>query len=136
MACIAVWAGDSRADSVKGTWLTEGGKSHVRIDDCGDKLCGEIVWLKEPLDDAGEPKTDNNNPDKSLQDRPILGLPLLQGFSNGDEPNVWEGGTIYNPEDGDTYKSIMTLLSANELKVRGYVGISLFGKSQVWTRVD
>ena len=135
LVCATAGAGTGRAEGVKGVWRTEGGKSHVKIDDCGDKLCGKIVWLKEPLDDAGAPKTDHNNPDEGLRKRPIFGLPLLQGFSDGDEPNVWQGGTIYNPEDGETYKSVMTLLSADELKVRGYVGLPLFGKSQLWNRV-
>ena len=118
-----------------GLWLTEGGKSRVEIAPCGDKLCGTIVWLKEPLDDAGKEKVDANNPDEALRSRKLLGLPLLNGFVRASEDGVWENGTIYNPEDGKTYRSKMTLKDADTLKVRGYVGIPLFGKTQIWTRV-
>jgi uncharacterized protein (DUF2147 family) len=119
-----------------GTWATEGGKSHVEIMTCGEKLCGRIIWLKEPMDDEGMPKHDANNPDSELQSRPIIGLPLLANFIAGAEANVWDDGTIYNPEDGETYSSTMTLLNGATLKVRGYVGLPLFGKTQVWTRVN
>ena len=123
-------------DGALGTWATEGGKSHVESVTCGEKLCGSITWLKEPLDDKGMPKHDINNPDTELQSRPIIGLPLLANFIGGTEANVWDDGTIYNPEDGETYSCTMTLLDDATLKVRGYVGLPLFGKTQVWTRVN
>ena len=129
-------AASGSSEGVLGTWATEGGKSHVEIVACGEKLCGSITWLKEPMDDEGKPKHDDNNPDMELQSRPILGLPLLANFIAGTEANVWEDGTIYNPEDGETYSCTMTLLDNATLKVRGYVGLPLFGKTQVWTRVN
>ncbi|MBT6588036.1 MAG: DUF2147 domain-containing protein [Rhodospirillaceae bacterium] len=124
--------------TVTGVWSTEGGKSHVEISNCEEegKLCGRIIWLKEPLNDQGKPKHDTNNPDISFQARPIVGLPLLANFVPGDEAGVWGDGTIYNPEDGETYSCTMSLLDADTLKVRGYVGLPLFGKSQIWTRVN
>jgi uncharacterized protein (DUF2147 family) len=138
LAVVLAAPGAAAQAAVLGTWATEGGKSHVEITPCepdAAKLCGVIVWLKEPLDDAGAPKRDRNNPDAALRERPILGLPLLAGFAAGGEPDVWEGGRIYNPEDGETYRCTMTLLGDGRLEVRGYVGLPLFGKSQVWTRV-
>ena len=127
----AAWGGEA-----VGVWATEGGKSHVTIASCGGKLCGTIVWLKEPLDDKGEPKHDANNPDAALQDRPIIGLPLLANFVAGEETDVWADGTIYNPEDGEIYSCTLTLLDAETLKVRGYVGLPLFGKTQIWKRAN
>ncbi len=135
------------AAQVAGTWLTESGNGKVRIAPCGDlpgaggepadQLCGAIVWLKEPLTEAGTPKVDARNPDAALQQRPIIGLPILTGFEPGDEPGVWEGGRIYNPEDGETYKSVITLKDDGaRLEVRGYVGLPIFGKTQVWTRSE
>ena len=118
-----------------GRWLTEGGKSQVEIARCGDRLCGRIVWLNEPLDEAGKPKTDKNNPAEAERSRPILGLQLLAGFiKSAEAADRWEDGTIYNPEDGKVYKCSLTLQDANTLRVRGYVGVPLFGKTQVWTR--
>jgi uncharacterized protein (DUF2147 family) len=136
-ACaVALWSAAARADGVVGTWLTEGGKSRVEIADCGDTLCGSIVWLAEPLDDSGEAKTDRNNPDESLRERRIVGLQLLRGFIAADEENVWSDGTIYNPEDGETYSCTLTLQDDGTLKVRGYVGLPLFGKTQIWNRAS
>ena len=128
----------SSATAVKiiGTWATEEGKSHVAIASCGEKLCGSIIWLKEPLDEKGQPRHDANNPDTALRSRRILGLPLLVNFTTGDEADVWENGSIYNPEDGEVYSCTITFLDSNTLKVRGYVGLPLFGKTQVWTRVN
>ncbi|MDP6689178.1 MAG: DUF2147 domain-containing protein, partial [Alphaproteobacteria bacterium] len=54
----------------------------------------------------------------------------------GEEANVWNDGTIYNPEDGEIYSCTMTLVDGRTLKVRGDVGLPLFGKTQVWTRVN
>ena len=136
--CLAFLGGPAAAADVPGTWATAEEKSRIEIVACADaqeKLCGSIVWLKEPYDDAGQPKTDRNNPDPALRSRPIIGLPLLSGFAKAAEPGVWEDGRIYNPEDGDTYSCTMTLLDDGRLEVRGYVGLPLFGKSQIWTRV-
>ena len=132
-----VWTtGSAWAEGALGTWATEEGKSHVTIMACEDKLCGTIVWLREPLTKAGKPKNDANNPEDALKTRPIIGLPLLAGFVPGDEINVWENGTIYNPEDGELYSCVLTLLDAGTLKVRGFVGLPLFGKTQIWNRVQ
>lgn len=108
----------------------------MEIVSCGEKLCGSIVWLKEPMNEEGNPKHDANNPDADLQTRPIIGLPLLANFMAGDETNVWNDGTIYNPEDGEIYSCTITLVDGRTLKVRGYVGLPLFGKTQIWTRVN
>ncbi len=121
--------------NVLGLWATPEEKSHVKIDKCGEKLCGSIVWLKEPMTKAGKPKIDTNNEDEKLQSRAILGLPLLNEFVKTDDPNVWEDGEIYNPEDGKLYSCVLTLEDDGRLKVRGYVGLPLFGKTQYWTKV-
>ncbi len=115
-----------------GRWLTAGGKSQVEIAPCGDRLGGRIVWLKEPLDEDGKPKRDVKNKDESLRQRPILGLPLLQGFKRL-EDGSWGEGSIYNPEDGDTYRSQMRLVGDDELQVEGCVFI--FCKAQTWKKV-
>lgn len=126
---------------ILGVWATENGKSHVDIQLCDDplpddQLCGKIIWLKDPTDDDGVPLVDKNNENPELATRPIIGLPLLSGFVKSDEAGVWEDGVIYNPEDGDTYKCTMTLMPDGTLKVRGYVGLPIFGKSQIWTRTQ
>ena len=121
------------AKDILGLWDT--GESRVEIYACGDLLCGRIAELDEPLDKDGNPKLDDNNPDPALQSRPILGMDLIAGFSRASDTK-WEDGTIYDPRDGKTYKCVMKLRRDGTLKVRGYVGISLFGKTVEWTRAQ
>jgi len=127
-------------DAVLGSWLTADGKARVEIVKHGDVYDGSIVWLKEPnypADDkkgmAGKVKVDRENPAPALQTRPILGLPLITGFKYAGD-NVWNDGHIYDPESGKLYSCKMTLMMDGSLKVRGYVGISLFGRTEIWTR--
>ena len=141
---VVFWAANllaAEGDALVGKWWNEKKDAQIDIYNCEAKYCGKIVLLKEPVypaNDAkgmaGKPKVDRENPDAAKQKRPIMGLNLLAGFSYAGE-KVWEGGTIYNPEDGKTYKCKLTLESPEQLKVRGYVGLPAFGKTQYWTRV-
>lgn len=139
LSATVCWAADD-ADAVLGQWLTADGKAKVEVVKHGDSYDGSIVWLKEPnypADDkqgmGGKLKVDRENPDKSLQSRPIIGLPLISGFKYAGD-NVWTDGHIYDPESGKLYSCKMTLMMDGSLKVRGYVGISLFGRTEIWTR--
>ena len=139
LADSAAFAGDANASmppSPIGVWATEKGGGHVKIVQCGDKLCGSLVWLKEPLNKEGKDKIDSENPDPALQSRKLLGLPLLDGFVSDGDQKVWSGGTIYNPDDGKTYSCKLTMQDPKTMQVRGYVGISLLGKTQIWKRVE
>ncbi len=123
-------------DDLKGFWTSkEKRDSLIEIYDCDEYLCGRLVSLTEPLDDAGIPKKDIFNVDESLQDRPLAGIEFLTGFTYDERKKAWNGGRIYNARDGKTYKSSM-VLKEGELKVRGFVGISLFGKTDVWVEVE
>ncbi len=67
------------------------------------------------------------------RNKPIIGLVIIENLKkNG---NVYEGGTILDPETGDVYSCYLELISANKLKVRGYMGFSIFGRTQYWQRV-
>jgi uncharacterized protein (DUF2147 family) len=118
---------------VAGRWLTEDGKGIIEIYPCAAKVCGKLAWLSEP-DSDGKSKLDRNNPDAALRTRPLCGLTMLGDF-HLTEPNHWGDGWIYNPENGKRYHATMTL-DGNLLKLRGYVGIPLFGETQTWTRAD
>jgi len=96
------------------------------------KYFGKIIWLKEPLRD-GHVKVDIYNEDESLRHRPILGLKLLNDFIFDD--GTWEDGTIYDPEEGETYSCTISK-EGNVLNVRGYIGISLVGRTTEWTKAD
>jgi uncharacterized protein (DUF2147 family) len=83
---------------------------------------------------GGKPKIDREYPDASKRERPILGMNIVWGFTPSGE-NLWEGGFIYNPREGKTYKCKLTLENPDRLKVRGFIGVSLIGKTNIWTRV-
>jgi uncharacterized protein (DUF2147 family) len=125
----------NKADDIIGTWLT-GGKepAKIQIYKSGEKFYGKIIWLKNPSEN-GKQRTDVNNPDKLKRSNSIIGLVMLTGFKfDGDEE--WKGGDIYDPESGKTYSCYMWLKDKNTLKVRGYIGISLVGRTEIWTRTD
>ena len=126
----------SPADEIAGTWQTSGDDwAHIQIYKSGEKFHGKIVKLKNPLDEHGKPKADDNNPDVSKRSKPAIGLQIISNFIY-DGKNEWTGGTIYDPESGDTYKCYMWLDNKGHLNVRGYIGISLIGRTEKWKRVS
>jgi uncharacterized protein (DUF2147 family) len=82
---------------------------------------------------AGLPRVDRKNPDQALRNRRLLGLQIMDGFVY-DSESSWDKGRIYDPESGKTYQSKITLVSPHRLKIRGYVGIPLFGRTTTWNR--
>ena len=123
------------ADEILGIWLTGSKKGKVEIYKCGDRYCGKLVWLKEPTYEDGTQKIDKKNPDPALQKRPVKGLNILTDFEY-DEDLEWEDGEIYDPENGKTYSCEIWMdeEDRNILNVRGYIGISLIGRTDVWER--
>ncbi len=128
---LGVNAYSQEADAVIGEWLTEGGESLVEIYKCDDKYCGKIVWLMDPKDKDGTDKLDTNNPDPSGKKQKIIGLKLVRDFKYKGK-NKWGGGKIYDPDNGKTYSCKMSL-EGNKLKLRGYIGVSVLGRTTVWT---
>jgi len=122
------------ADMLTGVWETGSGKARVKIDKVGDVYTGKIVWLREPNNEEGKPKVDKNNPDENMRTKPLLGYKMLQNFVYAGD-KVWEGGTIYDPESGSTYSCTITMTDDNTLDVRGYIGVTLFGRTDTWKRV-
>lgn len=119
----------------QGWWLDQDGKAGILISPCGDALCGKIEWLRAPLDAAGKAKTDIHNKDAALQNRQLCGLQILGNFVP-DNDGGWKGGWIYDPESGNTYKSVMHIADDGTLHVRGYIGVPLLGRSATWTRIN
>ncbi|WKN43486.1 DUF2147 domain-containing protein [Tunicatimonas pelagia] len=122
------------AEAVVGTWYTTDQRGKVEVYPCGDTFCGKIVWLKEPENTDGTPILDKGNPNESLRERTIVGINILEDLTYEGE-GEYEDGEIYDPESGKTYSCLMRLKKGgNELEVRGYVGISLVGRSEKWIR--
>lgn len=120
-------------DVILGKWVNSSGEAHIDITKRSDKYFGKIVWIKEPKDAKGLVKTDFNNPNVNLRSRQIVGLEILKDFVYAD--NKWSDGKIYDPKSGKTYSCTMSIKSNGDLNMRGYVGISLIGRSETWKRV-
>ena len=124
----------TEADAILGVWLTGSGKARIKIwKDAANKYQGKIVWLREPKTPEGTPKVDKNNSDETKRKNPLLGLQNLRDFVYEGE-NKWVDGQIYDPENGSDYNCKMELVDANTLEVRGFIGISLFGRTDSWKR--
>ena len=128
------FASAEEADAILGQWYTDPEKKDVVVEfyKDGDVYSGKIVWLKNPKEDDGTDKVDDQNPDEARKNDPILGLDLAQGFSYKGS-NKWAGGTIYDPNNGKTYKCKIAL-KGDDLKVRGFIGVSLLGRTAHWLR--
>ncbi|SMD15568.1 DUF2147 domain-containing protein [Pedobacter nyackensis] len=120
-------------DAIVGKWINSLNEAHIDITKRGDKYFGKIVWLKDPKDEKGVTKIDLKNPNEKLRSKPIVGLEILKNFVFDD--GRWTGGTIYDPKSGKTYKCNMKLNGKDELDMRGYIGFSLLGRTEIWKRV-
>jgi uncharacterized protein (DUF2147 family) len=133
-ALLAAVPAGAQGPTPTGVWLHANQRVQVEIVPCGDKLCGKMIWFRWPNDAAGLPLVDLKNVNPALRMRPLLGLTILHGLYRTGE-RTWEGGKIYNPDDGVDYDSVMTIHPDGTLRVRAYVLVPLLGKTLIWTRV-
>lgn len=131
--CLFSFSFSQNRDDIVGTWISSKGTGHIEIYKKGDKYFGKLAWMKEPKNEDGTAKKDINNPKENLRSRTLQNLVLLRDFEylGG---NTWEEGKIYDPESGNDYSCKLTMVNKNKLEVRGFIGISLFGRTEVWTR--
>ena len=120
-------------DITKGLWFNEEKDGKIQFYEQNGKLFGKIVWLKEPQED-GKDKMDKNNPDVKLRSKPLNGLVFLTGFEK--DGKNWKGGKIYDPKSGKTYSSTIKWSGDRKLDVRGFIGVSLIGRTSHFTRAD
>lgn len=120
------------ANTIVGEWYTEENKSIIKIEERDGKYYGSLAWIKEPLDENGKPKLDKNNPDEKLRKQPLLGLTIVHHLVFDDDE--WNDGEVYDPQNGKTYSCKAWLENDNSLRLRGYIGFSLLGRTTVWTR--
>jgi uncharacterized protein (DUF2147 family) len=123
---ITVFA-QNNGDALKGEWFSAKKDSKFLIYKQENAYFGKIVW------GTGSQTKDEKNPDTKLRNRDVIGLIMLKDFVF-DGKYTWKNGTIYDPREGKTYSCIITMKDNDRINVRGYVGISLFGRSEVWTR--
>lgn len=128
----------AQKDNIERTWFNAEKTSKIQVYKGTDgKFHGKIVWLQQPDDASGKPRTDSKNSDESLRSRPLLNTVILKNFSKSSETaGVYEGGTVYDPNSGKTYCGKLTL-NGREIKLKGFIcGFSLLGRSSTWTLAE
>ncbi|MEM9079130.1 MAG: DUF2147 domain-containing protein [Verrucomicrobiota bacterium] len=122
---VGAWA---MADPIEGTWLKTDGEATIELKVVKGKLQGTLVdWA------AKERTIDDRNPDPKLRKRPLKGMVMVEGFSK--KGAKWEGGTVYDSNKGKTYQGKIWMEGQNKLMMRGFIGISLIGRSAEWKRL-
>ncbi|MEM7545243.1 MAG: DUF2147 domain-containing protein [Pseudomonadota bacterium] len=134
LAIAPALAGPAAAGDATGLWLTEKKGVIVKLYECDGALCGQTVWLKKDKNKDGTPRIDTKNPDPALRDRPWCGIHVITDVKPR-RPGKWEGGEVYDPKTGETFDFDIEETDTG-LKVRGYLGLPLLGKSERWTRTD
>lgn len=119
----------SSGDAILGEWINSEKDAKIEIYKKDNQYFGKIIW------GTGGDTKDSKNPDPKLRSRDLVGLSILKNFVF-DGKKTWTDGTIYDPKDGKTYSCKLTHTSANILNIRGFVGISLFGRTETWTKFN
>ena len=127
----------AQASKIEGTWYNDDKTSTIEIKKGSDgKYAGKITWLDEP-NENGKPKVDDDNPDPKLQNRPIMGLTIVENFKYDSKKKRWIDGSIYDPKNGKTYDCFAWFEDGNynSLYIKGYVaGIKVLGRKTIWTK--
>jgi uncharacterized protein (DUF2147 family) len=128
MAAAAMAAGD--ANAAVGKWRAASKNAVVDISRCGPSICGKLVDSDGLRANPG--MLDTKNKDAAQRGRKLMGIQMLGGFTFDGES--WSGGTVYNPEDGGTYKGTVTIADPDHMRLKGCIVWPLC-KTQRWTRV-
>lgn len=114
-------------DGILGRWTDPTG-STIQVERCSGGVCARLVGISK----QAPTQVDGHNPNSALRTRALCGLQIGSNFHLRDASHA-DGGTLYDPKSGKTYSGSMTS-QGNKLKLRGYVGIKMFGRSEIWTR--
>lgn len=118
----------TQANSIVGKYMVPSKDGAIQISENNGKYYGKIILNKDAS------KLDVNNPDAEKQKRKVLGLNILNNFTfDGDD--TWENGTIYDPKNGKTYSCKITQNANGDLNIRGFIGFSLLGRSELFTKI-
>ncbi len=128
---IALALAAPAAASVEGLWRATTDHAEVKIDACGDKICGRLVTSDRLK--AFPDQLDVRNRDAALRGRPLKGVLIMRDFSGG--PTLLTGGTLYDPSGGGTYSGRLTLTTPDTLKMTGCI-VAPLCRSQTWTRIN
>lgn len=118
-----------------GTWINTNENQKIQFYKKENKYFGKLVWLKEGIDESGNPLTDKNNPEEELRTRKIIGEDILKNLSYRGRL-VWNRGNIYEFTSGKTYNCTVTLRDKDNLDIRTYFGLAILGRTQRWKRTE
>lgn len=119
--------------AIVGVWLNADGDGWIKLDLVNSELRGRILGSPEDPDNKKPSRLDSENPNEELRNRELRGLTILSGFHYEGEGR-WAAGRVYDPNSGNTYRGTLTLIDKDTLTLRGFIGISLFGRTETWTR--
>tara|TARA_B110000902_G_scaffold264003_1_gene344367 strand:+ start:2194 stop:2655 length:462 start_codon:yes stop_codon:yes gene_type:complete len=131
---LIAFSSTMNAQTIFGNWLSKNKDgtfdSVIKVYKKDGKVVAKIIEIKD---------TSRQNAVCELcegknKNKPILGLNILTGLEKQDDE--WSGGTILDPRNGEVYQCYIELVKPNKLKLRGYIGISLFGKTAYWERAE
>jgi len=127
----------AQKEAAEKVWFNAEKTSKIQIYKAVDgNFYGRVIWIKEPNDKNGKPKTDIRNKEEKLRNQPILGMVILKKFKKASSGDEYEDGTVYDPTSGKTYCGTL-IVSGKELKLRGFIcGINFIGKSSIWTLAE
>lgn len=118
----------NKAIDIIGNYIVPSKDGAIQIYEKNGKFFGKIILNKDPN------KLDTHNPDKEKQNRKVLGLTILNDFVF-DGGDLWKDGTIYDPKNGKTYSCKITRNANGDINIRGFIGISLLGRTEIFTRI-
>lgn len=118
-----------KADDIVGSFFTPKSDGVMQFYKTGSTYAAKLVWGKD------KDRIDTKNPKVELRGQKVVGMIIAQGFVF-DGKDTWKNGTIYDPTDGKTYDCKLTLDEKNNMKLRGYVGISLLGRTEYMVRME
>ena len=136
---LAAAAGTALAQATPvGLWKTiddvsKAEKSQVRISDVGGVLTGKVEKIADP---TKQDSTCLECSDKRKGQK-VLGMTIIRGARHDADKDRWDGGEILDPNDGKVYKLLLKPIDGGKkLEVRGFIGVSLFGRTQTWLRIE
>jgi uncharacterized protein (DUF2147 family) len=118
----------AQADPIEGIWFNDKKDAKIQVFKANGKFYGKIIWIKE------QTKLDENNPKPALRSKSLVGLVILLGCEK--DGDTYDNGRIYDPENGKTYSCTIKNKGNNTLALRGYIGLSLFGRTTEWERTN
>ena len=136
MVGMSAFAQSNAGDKIIGTYkaIQDGNVSKVKISKVGNGYKAQVIWLEEPNNADGTPKTDKKNPDASKRNNPADKIVLISKVTYDSKSNTWGNGKIYDPTKGKSFKVEIKFKDDKTLQVKG--SLAIFSQTVTWTKLD